>query len=106
MPPNRKRGEGGCLMLEGGGGYERPAPHASSIRDRRRWPNGSNASARKVSTDCVIAPQGLFHCQAKPLRPSAPQSRLCVDSATLASTSPSRSVYPRQPSAASCGGWD
>lgn len=54
---------------------------------------------------CAIAPQGLFHCQAKLRQPSALQSRFCVGSVIQASRSPPRSASLRRPSAAFCGGW-
>ena len=85
-------------------GLPRPRRRASSTRHRRPSPNGSSASARKVLKVCAIAPQDLFHRQAKPRPPHAPPSRRCAGSATPASRLPPRSVCRRQLSAASFGG--
>ena len=68
--------------------------------------NGSNASALKVSMDCEIVPRALIPRQTKLCLPRARRSRPCAGSATRASKSLPKPVCRRQPSAASCAGWD
>jgi hypothetical protein len=48
--------------------YPKPPRHASSTPQRRRSPNGSNASARKVSTDCATVPHLSALEPAEPVR--------------------------------------
>ena len=63
---------------------------------------GSNASAPKGSTACVIARLVLFHRRAKRRLPQPRRSRFCGGSATPPSRSRSRLACRRRPSAAFC----
>jgi len=87
-------------------GLSKARPGVSSTSHRRLLPNGSIGSAQKAWMGCGIVPPGLFHCQAKQRLPHGRWSRHCAVSATPASKSQLKPVFPRPPSAASCGGWD
>ena len=83
-------------------GCRRPPLRASSTSLQRPSPNGSNASAPKGSTACVIARLVLFHRRAKRRLPQPRRSRFCGGSATPPSRSRSRLACRRRPSAAFC----